>query len=54
MPIYSFKCNACQHTFDLSMSLTERESTVITCPSCGSDRVERVLTGFFAKTSRKS
>lgn len=54
MPIYSFKCKDCGHAFDLSMSLAERESTTVKCPACGSDQIERALTGFFAKTSRKS
>lgn len=54
MPIYSFRCSACGHTFDISMTVAERESTHVICPSCDSDKVERVLTSFFAKTSRKS
>lgn len=54
MPIYSFKCNACSHSFEKSMTVAERESARLACPACGSDKVERVLSAFFAKTSRKS
>ncbi len=54
MPIYSFKCSACSHSFEQSMTVAERESVAVRCPSCGSDKVERVLSAFFAKTSRKS
>jgi putative FmdB family regulatory protein len=54
MPIYAFKCRACGHSFEKSMTLAERESAPVTCPACGSDQVERVLSAFFAKTSRKS
>lgn len=54
MPIYSFRCGACSHAFEQAMTVAERESTAIVCPACGSDKVERVLTAFFAKTSRKS
>lgn len=54
MPIYSYRCNACQHTFDLSMTVAERETATVSCPKCGSDKVERLLSGFYAKTSRKS
>jgi len=54
MPIYLFRCTACNHSFDKSMTVAERETARVTCPSCGSDKVERVFTAFFAKTSRKS
>lgn len=54
MPIYSFICKACSHRFERSMTVAERESAAVHCPACGSDQVERVLSPFFAKTTRKS
>ena len=54
MPIYSFVCKSCSQAFEKSMTVAERESQVVSCPACGSDQVERVLSPFFAKTSRKS
>lgn len=54
MPTYEFKCSNCGKTFELSMPVAERETRKVSCPSCKSKKVERTITGFFAKTSRKA
>jgi putative FmdB family regulatory protein len=54
MPTYDFRCSACRKKFSLAMSITDRGRKRIKCPKCGSQRVEAVLSSFFAKTSRKS
>jgi putative FmdB family regulatory protein len=55
MPIYVFKCAACGAQFEKVMTISERErGKSPACPKCGKADVERVYTGFFAKTSRKS
>lgn len=33
MPIYSFKCNACEHKFDVTCRMADRDTQ--SCPSCG-------------------
>ncbi len=33
MPTYEYKCNGCEHLFEITRSYNERE-TAITCPKC--------------------
>jgi putative FmdB family regulatory protein len=54
MPIYVFRCGACGEQFERTMAVAERVKAVPPCPKCGSERVQPVLSGFSAKTSRKS
>jgi len=55
MPAYEYECNACGRDFTLFLTLREYdEISELKCPHCGSDKVQRMFTGFFAKTSRKS
>ncbi|MDE2584964.1 MAG: zinc ribbon domain-containing protein [Betaproteobacteria bacterium] len=39
MPIYDYKCSACNHTFELLV----RASTVPACPACASTAVDKQL-----------
>lgn len=55
MPAYEYGCNDCRKEFTVFLSLKEFESAPkVVCPHCGSDNVGRRITGFFAKTSKKS
>jgi putative FmdB family regulatory protein len=54
MPTYEFLCRKCQKEFSVTMTIREREEKKPTCPGCGSNDLEPLLGGFFAKTSRKS
>ncbi len=54
MPIYVFRCAKCKNQFEKSMTVAEREKARPVCPKCKGRKVEPVLTGFSAKTSRKS
>jgi putative FmdB family regulatory protein len=54
VPTYEFRCGKCGKRFEKSMTVAEREKARPVCPECKSRKVERVLTAFFAKTSRKS
>lgn len=40
MPIFEYKCRACTHLFE-TIVLSSREK--ISCPTCGSDAVEKQL-----------
>lgn len=42
MPLYEFRCQDCQHGFELLV----RESTVLECPSCHSAELEKQLSVF--------
>ncbi len=53
MPIYEFYCLDCQATFEkLCLSLKEAEE--VTCPSCGSSKVKKLLSSFSCSTSTQS
>lgn len=54
MPTYVFRCSKCRKVFEKRMSVAERESARPVCPKCKGRKTEPVLTGFVAKTSRKS
>jgi putative FmdB family regulatory protein len=54
MPTYEYRCDRCGEEFGRVMSLSEHEAVKVTCPKCSSPEVTQLLTGFIAKTSRKS
>jgi putative FmdB family regulatory protein len=54
MPTYVFRCVKCGHEFERVMTVTQREKARPSCPKCKGRKVQPVLSGFFAKTSRKS
>jgi len=55
MPAYEYICKDCQRNFTVFLSIKEFEANQkIKCPHCESDHVEKQVSGFFSKTSRKS
>jgi putative FmdB family regulatory protein len=54
MPMYEYRCSACQHEFSRIESVADHEHSRVVCPECRSSKVERVFTAFYAKTVRKS
>lgn len=55
MPSYEYVCNDCKHVFCVYLSMREYEAKPkIKCSQCGSDNVQRKISGFFTKTSKKS
>ena len=54
MPQYDYRCLKCKKAFSVTETVSAHESVKHKCPKCGSTVVERVPTGFFAKTSKKS
>jgi len=53
MPVYDYICHDCNKTFEEVLTLQEHEKTV-TCPHCGSKKVEQEVAAFFAVTGKKS
>lgn len=45
MPIYEYRCSACQHQFDLFQKITDEP--VKTCPECGGPVTKLVSTTSF-------
>jgi putative FmdB family regulatory protein len=55
MPFYEYVCLDCGHVFSVFMSIQEFDAPPkIVCTKCGSDNIRRKITGFFAKTTKKS
>lgn len=54
MPVYDYICKECHKAFEKILTLAEHEKGKITCPKCGSKKVEQEPTAFFAVTSKKS
>ncbi|WP_353683507.1 zinc ribbon domain-containing protein [Thermodesulfovibrio sp. 3907-1M] len=54
MPLYEFQCQKCNETFTKKMSISEMEKTKVRCPKCKSQKVKKVISGFYSITSKKS
>ncbi len=55
MPVYEYVCKDCNKEFIVFLSIEEFEAKPkIKCSHCKSDNVQRKITGFFTKTSKKS
>jgi len=54
MPQYEFLCQDCKKPFSKILTLTEYGKGKITCPRCGSRKVEQQTSPFYAVTSKKS
>jgi len=51
MPIYDFHCTGCGHEFE---GLVRPQDPVITCPSCKSGDVEKLLSSFAVSSAEKT
>ncbi len=54
MPTYVFRCEKCGERFERSMTVAEHDTAKPPCPKCKGRKVSHEISGFFAKTSRKS
>ncbi len=54
MPTYDYICRHCGQEFQRVERISEHEKAKPKCPKCKSSKVERVLTGVFVKTSKKT
>jgi putative FmdB family regulatory protein len=54
MPVYEFLCKDCHKPFEIVQPMAAYDPSSVTCPGCGSRRVERRWTSVFAVTSKKS
>lgn len=50
MPIYEFKCNRCENTFE-QLVLSSDEEENVTCPSCGDRDTSRLMSSFSCGSS---
>jgi putative FmdB family regulatory protein len=55
MPSYEYVCKDCNHGFTAFLSIKEFEAKpIIKCPKCQSDNVQKKISEFTTKTSKKS
>jgi putative FmdB family regulatory protein len=54
MPVYEFVCRDCQKSFEMVRPMAEATAADVNCPTCGSNRVDRIYSNVYAKTSKKS
>lgn len=45
MPMYEYRCNTCAKSFEQLRRMRDSDEDV-RCPTCESDKVERLLSGF--------
>ena len=43
MPNYEFRCNDCNHFFEVFQTYQEYGTTPIICPLCGRDKINRII-----------
>ncbi len=49
MPTYSYLCRSCNEPFEIDMSIRDKETRKVTCPSCRSRDVVQQILGFSLK-----
>ena len=54
MPRYEFLCEKCNRSFELILTMAERDKAEVKCPKCKGTKVVPQLSGFMAQTSKKS
>lgn len=54
MPTYDYQCRDCGERFTLRESMEDHGSHSAPCPRCKSRNTEQRMSGFYAKTARKS
>ena len=54
MPTYEYYCRICQKSFTQREKIAEHDATAVECPACHARNVELVISGFYARTPRKS
>ncbi len=50
--LYQFKCEKCNKSFELSITLAEYEAKKYKCPKCNSKKLKQQITPLALSTSR--
>ena len=53
MPIYEYRCEECDHRFEIIQRLGEGAGG-LTCPGCGAPRLEKMFSTFAAAATQGS
>jgi putative FmdB family regulatory protein len=43
MPTYDYKCESCNHTFEIMQSI--KAEPLIKCPNCGKNKLKKLISG---------
>lgn len=55
MARYEYSCDACDHHFEIRERISEHEPDIAhTCPACGSEETQQVMSPFLPDTSSKT
>ena len=54
MPMYDYTCLDCGKESLIVLTLKQHESDKVTCPKCGSAKMQQLYTSFVAHTTKKS
>ena len=54
MPRYEFLCDKCTKSFELIMTISERDKAQVKCPTCKGTKVVPQFSRFVAQTGKKS
>ena len=54
MPTYQYRCEQCGETFEQRETVAEHETAKPKSPKCGSAKVAKAFSAFYARTSKKS
>jgi len=52
--MYDYKCLECGKESLVVLTLKQRETNRVTCPKCGSAKMQQLYTSFVAHTTKKS
>ena len=54
MPLFDFRCQSCAHEFEALIRPASYGDPPPSCPACGSDKLERLLSTFALSTREKT
>ncbi|MEO6223472.1 MAG: zinc ribbon domain-containing protein [Vicinamibacterales bacterium] len=54
MPLFDFRCQSCAHEFEVLIRPSSHGDPSPSCPACGSDKLERLLSTFALSSREKT
>ena len=54
MPLFDYRCQACAHEFEVLIRPASHGDPTPSCPACGSDKLERLLSTFALSSREKT
>ena len=52
MPTYQYRCEKCNESFEVTVTLADYEAKKFNCPKCKSSKVKQELSSFAPNTSK--